>query len=101
MKKYLLLILIFISLLSYSQTGGKKREGIRTIRRGLFHKSRNPWVYRKTSPGRIQNREMSNLFRRNRTIGKNEYSKIIKRQNKLRAKRRVRGNKVFHKRKYF
>jgi hypothetical protein len=102
-NKYLLLILLFISILSYSQTGGKKKEGVKTIKRGLFRKppKTSSWIYRKTESGTIQNREFPKLFKRNRTIGKKESSKILERQNKLRAKRRVRGNKVFHKRKYF
>jgi hypothetical protein len=102
-KKYLILILISISLFSYSQTGGKKRESSKTIRRGLFHKppKTSPWIYRKTEPGNIQNRELPKLFKRYRTNGKKESSKILERQNRLRAKRRIRGSDVFHKRKYF
>lgn len=103
MKKYLLLILIVLPLLNYSQTGGKKRESSRTVRRGgLFHKLKtSPWIYRKTESGPIQNREMPKLFKRHRTNGKRESSNILEKQNRLRAKRRVRGNDVFHKRKYF
>jgi len=102
-KKYILLILISISLFSYSQTGGKKRESSRTARRGgLFHKLKtSPWIYRETESGTIQNREFLKLFKRHRTNGKRESSKILEKQNRLRAKRRVRGNDVFHKRKYF
>lgn len=104
MKKYLLLILIFLSFFSYSQTlGGKKREKARTARRILFNKSpkTSPWIYRKTEPGPIQNREMFKLFKRHRTNGRKEYDKILERQNKLRSKRRIRGNDFFQKRKYF
>jgi hypothetical protein len=101
-KKYILLILIVLPLLNYSQTGGKKKEKSRTIKRGLFHKQprTSPWIYRKTESGPIQNREFPKLFKRKRTNGKRESSKILEKQNRLRAKRRVRGNDVFHKRKY-
>jgi len=89
--------------LTYSQTGGRKRERIRTAKRGLFHRplKTSPWIYRKTESGPIQNRELPKLFKRYRTNGKKESSKILERQNRLRSKRRVRGNDVFHKRKYF
>lgn len=103
MKKYILLILIVLPLLNYSQTGGKKKEKSRTVRiGGLFHKQprTSPWIYRKTESGPIQNREFPKLFKRKRTNGKRESSKILEKQNRLRAKRRVRGNDVFHKRKY-
>lgn len=103
MKRIILFILITFPIFTYSQTGGKKKEGIKTIKRGLFRKppKTSPWIYRKTESGTIQNREFPKLFKRDRTFGKQEFSKILERQNRLRAKRRVRGNNVFHKRKYF
>ena len=103
MKRIILFILITLPIFGYSQTGGKKKEGIRTIKRGLFYRApkTSPWIYKKTKPGTIQNREFPKLFKRNRTFGKQEFSKILERQNRLRAKRRIRGNNVFHKRKYF
>ena len=103
MKNFLFFILILLSTCYYSQTGGKKKEGIKTIKRGLFRKppKTSPWIYRKTESGTIQNREFPKLFKRYRTNGKKESSKILERQNRLRTKRRVRGNDVFHKRKYF
>ncbi len=101
--KFFLLLILFLPIFAYSQTGGKKKEGIKTIKRGLFHKppKTSPWIYRKTKSGSIQNREFPKLFKRYRTNGKKESSKILERQNRLRTKRRVRGNDVFHKRKYF
>ncbi len=89
---------------SYSQAGARKKEGKtvhRSLKRLLKQPKTSPWIYRKTNPGRIQDREMSGLFRRWRTNGEKESSRIKERQNRFRAKRRVRGNRVFHKRKYF
>ena len=51
---------------------------------------------RKTKPGRVQNVEQKQLFRRHRTAGKNRHERILKKQNKLRSGRRTRGNDVFH-----
>lgn len=89
---------------SYSQAGARKKEGKtvhRSLRRLLKQPKTSPWIYRRTKPGRIQEREMPKLFKRWRTNGEKESSRIKERQNRLRAKRRVRGKRVFHKRKYF
>lgn len=104
MKKIILILLILFCFEGISQTGGRKLEKTNTVRRWrLFKKNpkTSPWIYRKTKPGIIQERELPKLFKRKRTNGEKENEKVIKRQNKLRTKRRVRGNEVFHKRKYF
>ena len=104
MKKVLIFLVMIFSLQSISQTGGRKLEKTNTIRRWkLFKKSpkTSPWIYRKTESGPVQKLEMPKLFRRTRTNGQKQNEKIIERQKKLRAKKRVRGNSVFYKRKYF
>lgn len=103
MKKILLLLLILFCFESISQVGGRKLEKSYkvTSKRRTFRKSKPAWRYRKTESSPAQDRELPKLFRRKRTNGEKENQKIIKRQNKLRTKRRIRGNDVFHKRKYF
>lgn len=65
----------------------------------LFGKKSSPWVYHKTKVSRKENRENRRLFSRQWTKRKKLYASILKRQNAERAKRRVRGNNVFHKKK--
>jgi hypothetical protein len=99
----LLLLLILFCFEGISQVGGRKIEKSYKVagKRRTIGKSKPAWIYRKTESGPVQDREMPKLFRRKRTKPGEENEKILKRQNKLRAKRRVRGNNVFHKRKYF
>lgn len=80
---------------------GKKSGG------GLFSrmfsgKKRIPggWVYKPTRPGKKQNREQHHLFTRYRTKNKKYKDGIQARLNRERARKRSRGNAVFHKRKY-
>ena len=104
MKKIILIFLILFCFEGISQTGGRKLEKTNTVRRWRLLKKNpktSPWIYQKTKTGPVQDRELPKLFKRRRTNGEKENEKILKRQNKLRAKRRVRGNDVFHKRKYF
>jgi len=54
---------------------------------------------RKTRPGKTQNKEQSQLFKRNRTKTKNNNSGFLHRQNKDRSAKRKRGNAVFSKKK--
>lgn len=111
----------------YAQTGGRKREHRNQRRSGsifkrqrsagnadkfargagrksflarLFKKDRPAWVYHSTNPGRTQNREQRYLFSRFRTKGKRYKDGIQAKQNAERSRRRVRGNSVFHHRKY-
>lgn len=104
-----------------AQTGGKKREhrnqrkgsskfrGAKSAgnadafeRGGRRGKSRKggAWVYRTTPSSKKQNREQRFLFSRYRTKGKKSRDGILAKQNHDRSSRRVRGNKVFHKRKF-
>ena len=102
MKKIILILLILLYIPVFSQTGGRKSEKTKIAgRRRSVKKSKPTWTYRETESGPVQDREMPKLFKRKRTKGREENSKILERQNKLRAKRRIRGNDVFHKRKYF
>lgn len=128
MKKYLFTLIGLIVCISLSaQTGGKKREH-RNQRGGKFHlfsKSKGNanafakgskkkkgffarlfsgekvtaggWIYHKT-PGSHKNDH--SLFHRYRTKNKIFKDKLQAKINKQRAKKRVRGNKTFSKRKY-
>ena len=115
--------MIFTGLVTnfYAQTGGKKREH-RNQRRGSSKfrgaksagnadafarggkrgKSRKTgaWVYRPTPSSRKMNKEQRFIFTRYRTKGKRQRDGILTKQNSERSHRRVRGNKVFHKRKF-
>lgn len=75
--------------------------------RGFFYKIFHPGgsgtknaSLRKTKPGKVQDRENSKLFKRNRTSTKKHNSGFLNKQNKERSKRRTRGNSVFHKKKH-
>lgn len=108
---------------AYGQTGGRKREHRNQRRksskfggksagnadafaRGGTNKRTSKrsragvWVYRPTPSSKKQNRESRYLFSRYRTKGKRHRDGILAKQNNERSSRRVRGNKVFHKRKF-
>lgn len=115
--------MIFTGLLTsvYSQTGGRKREhrnqrkGSSKFRNGKSAgnadafarggkrgKSRKggAWVYRPTPSSKKMNKEQKFIFTRYRTKGKRQRDGILTKQNSDRSNKRVRGNKVFHKRKF-
>ena len=58
------------------------------------------WVYKPTRPGKKQNKEQHHLFTRYRTKNKKYKDGLQARLNRERARKRSRGNAVFHKRKY-
>jgi hypothetical protein len=99
MKTWLALILTFLFDLSFAQTGGRKREG-KNQNVKVLKMQRSPWAYKPTKPGPFQKREQKWLFRRSTTRGGNRRDKFLDRQNRTRAKHRIRGNAVFYKRKY-
>ena len=114
----------------YSQSGGKKSEKrIKTKKRGnhiltqykshghadkfakgnsgrrgrlarLFGKKQTSWVYKSSGSKRSAYRANQYLLTRSRTRGKIENADMLDRQNKSRAKSRVKGNKVFRFKKY-
>ncbi|MCX8143590.1 MAG: hypothetical protein N3F62_04945 [Bacteroidia bacterium] len=129
MKKYFFIVMgMFIAFSLAAQTGGKKREH-RNQRGGGFHlfkfnKSKGNanafaknkrkkgflarifsgdkvtaggWVYHRT-PG--THRDDHSLFHRFRTKNKAFKDKLQARINKQRSRNRVRGNSIFHKKKY-
>jgi hypothetical protein len=88
--------------ISYSQVGSRKKEKVHVVHRNIHRQPQtSPWLYRKTKPGLLQDKEMVKLFKWTITKNKRNYRSIQEKQNKLRAKRRVRGKDVFQKRKYF
>lgn len=127
LKKIVLILLLtlFSGILSeaYAQTGGRKREhrnqrkksskfggksagNADAFARGGTNKRTSKksragvWVYRPTPNSKKIHRETKHLFSRYRTKGKRYRDGILAKQNSARASRRVRGNKVFHKRKF-
>ena len=66
----------------------------------LFKKDRPSWVYHSTKSGKAQKRETRRLFTRFRTKGRVYNEQILAKQNSDRARKRVRGNGSFNKRKY-
>ena len=80
--------------------GGKKQGNV--FSRMFSGKKRiaGGWVYKPTRPGKKQNKEQHHLFTRYRTKNKRYKDGIQARLNRERARKRSRGNAVFHKRKY-
>ncbi len=85
---------------SHKFSGGKSSGGF--FARVFSGKRRIPggWVYKPTRPGKKQNMEQRHLFTRYRTKNKRYKDGIQARLNRERAKKRVRGNATFHKRRY-
>jgi hypothetical protein len=125
LNKLVLILTLFIFTGLYTemqaQAGGRKREhrnqrrgsskfrGAKSAgnadafarggRRGKNRKG-GAWVYRSTPTSKKQRKEQKFIFTRYRTKGKRQRDGILASQNHDRSKRRVRGNKVFHKRKF-
>lgn len=101
MKFILLILFLFFSIVSYSQVGKRLKEH-KNQKKLVRHISMSGWKYKKTSPGLMQSnkREGAKLFKRvvqpNKKMIRREQSKI----NAKRVRSRVRGNNVFHKKKY-
>ncbi len=81
-------------------SGNKSSGGL--FSRMFSGKRRIPggWVYKPTRPGKKQNQEQHHLFTRYRTKNKRYKDGVQARLNRERARKRSRGNAVFHKRKY-
>lgn len=77
--------------------GGHKRGFFARIFGGK--KDGGAWVYKRTNPGKKQDREQPHLFSRNRTKAKKYRDGILASQNRKRAATRTRGNATFSKRK--
>jgi hypothetical protein len=113
----------------YAQSGGRKKEGgggakkIRFSfkkkksqghadefakgnngRRGrisrLFKKDRPAWVYKSSGSVRSHNRENRFLFKWSRSQGRAENAATTDHQNKVRERKRSRGNSTFKSKKY-
>lgn len=63
-------------------------------------KKKSAWVYRPTPTSKKQRKEQKRLFARFKTKGGKFNESFLSRQNHDRSRSRVRGNKVFHKRKF-
>lgn len=100
MRHLLFIFLIFVSLGISSQTIGRIKQQKNQQR--LQKISKNTWHFHPTRPGKLQNhrREGRNLFTGSTTSNKRRKDRIQHRINAYRFKHRIRGNEVFHKRKY-
>jgi len=99
LKRLLVIILVLISLASQAQGGRLKERKNQKVFRHHIHTS---WHYKPTKPGKAQSyrREGRQLFTKKHTNNKKFHNKLQKRINRERARKRVRGNAVFYKRKY-
>lgn len=132
MKRLFIIILLLsgiaFSNTAYSQTGGRKREKVKTKKRGnsvltqyksrghadefarggnrrgffsrLFRGSTPSWRYRVSGTSKSNFRDNQSLFSRNRTKGKMDNEVTLTKQNAERSRNRVRGSKSFRSRKY-
>lgn len=83
---------------------GKSRGHADNFARGGGRKKGNKnqaWSMRHSRPGSYSSRDSRTLFSRYRTKGKVQRHNILAKQNSDRARKRVRGNKVFHRKKFF
>jgi hypothetical protein len=127
---FLVLFGIGLSTPILAQTGGRKKEhrnqrrgGFKLFKGGkskgnanafarssrkqgflarIFGKSKSTqgWSYRSTKMSRKQRTEDRHVFKRYRTRGAKSNFSILSRQNRDRSHRRVRGNKVFSRKKH-
>jgi hypothetical protein len=82
---------------AFARSSRKKGFFARVFGKG---KSNQGWAYRSTKMSSKQRREDRHVFRRYRTRGAKSNFSILSRQNRDRSARRVRGNKVFHRKKH-
>jgi hypothetical protein len=101
MKYWATILFVLFSFLSHSQSGGRMKER-KNQKRLLHHIAKGGWHYNPTRPGKTQSyrREGRKLFHRSVTKGEVFRSKHQAKINRDRARKRVRGNLVFAKRKY-
>jgi len=90
-----------MTLVLNAQMGGRMKER-KNQKRFQKHIFKSGWKYKPTRPGKLQShrREGRFLFKRATTRNENYRFRYQQKINRERARRRVRGNNVFHKRKY-
>jgi hypothetical protein len=99
--KLLFILLIFLSNTTFAQIGGKIKE-VQNQKRLKRHIKRSGWVERKWVPNKLKVVEpQRKLFFRYKTSNSKIKEKIQKDINRKRIRRRIRGNDVFYKKKYF
>lgn len=105
-----------------AQSGGRRREHRNQKRGGGMFKSKHSagnadnfargsgrrssvknsaWSMRHSRPGSYSSKDQRNLFSRARTKGKVYRHNVLAKQNSDRARKRIRGNKVFQHKKFF
>ena len=90
-----------MSLKNYAQIGGRFKE-IRNQKKLAKHIKRGGWVIRPWVPNQLKTIEIERkLFTRYRTNNSKFKEKIQKNINLRRNRKRIRGNDVFYKKKYF
>lgn len=97
MKYFVTILFILLSLITLSQSGGRMKER-KNQKRLVHHIARSGWHYKKTP--KFHRKESLSLYRWNITQGKKYKRKLLTKINRDRARKRVRGNLVFAKRKY-
>ena len=91
------ILFILFSFSAFSQSGGRMKER-KNQKRLVQHISRSGWNYKKTP--KFHKKETKYLFSWNITSGKKYKRKLLTKINRDRARKRVRGNLVFARRKY-
>lgn len=101
MRKLLVIVLLLASFLMSAQVGGRMRER-KNQKRFQLHILKSGWKYHPTKPGKLQThrREGRHLFFRSVTRNENFRNRYQAKINRDRARKRVRGNVVFSRRKY-
>ena len=92
--------LVLFTLYLNAQQGGRRNEKSITEGRHDSYKTTSTWMYRKTQVGEIQESELPKLFKWTITPNRKKYREIQEEQRQQRAKYRIRGNEVFHRKKY-
>ena len=95
-----LIIFLFLCKIVFGQNGGRKNEKSISANTKDSYKTTGAWTYRKTQVGEIQESELPKLFKWTITPNRKKYREIQEKQRQQRAKYRIRGNEVFHRKKY-
>ncbi len=93
------------SLFKRTKSGGHadqfaKGTGRRGLFARLFKKEKPSWTNHRSGSRRSHHRDNRSLFGRYRTKGKQYNADTQDRQNRERSRKRIRGNKVFSRKKY-
>lgn len=94
------IVLVFSIGFLFGQQSGRKNEKSMGVKKYGKSPKTSPWIYKKTEVGEIQENELLKLFKWTITPNRREHRKILDENRKIREKNRIRGNEVFHRKKY-